>query len=107
MVTVTRRVDQWVLIGQDIVVGPTDIDDRTSRVIARGRMLGGANDGGTFQSAHELARGQSFAIGPCIIVTMLEIKGDHVRLAVHAPRHLGVCRKEAVGNQETKGNDVG
>ena len=105
MVSVTRGVDQLVLVGQDIFVGPTDIDDKTARVIARGRMLGGPNDGGTFQTAHELSRGQSFSIGPCVIVTLLEIKDQHVRLGIHAPRHLGVCRKETVS--KTKGNDVG
>lgn len=105
MVSVTRGVDQLVLIGQDIFVGPTDIDEKTARVLARGRMLGGPNDGGTFQNAHELARGQSFAIGPCVIVTLLEIKDQQIRLGIHAPRHLGVCRKETVS--KAKGNDVG
>ena len=37
MVSVTRGVDQLVLIGQDIFVGPTDIDEKTARVLARGR----------------------------------------------------------------------
>ena len=105
MVTVTRGVDQWVLIGQDIFVGPTDIDEKAVRILARGRMLGGPNDGGTFQQVHELIRGQTFPIGPCIVVSVLEINGTQVRLGVNAPRHLGVCRKEAI--QKAKGNDVG
>jgi len=105
MVSVTRGVDQLVLIGKDMFVGPTDIDEKMVRVVARGRMMGGANDGGTFQSVHELSRGQSFAIGPCIVVSLIEIRGQSARFGVRAPRHLGVCKKESV--QKAKGNDVG
>jgi len=104
MVTLTRGVDQFVLIGQDILVGPTDIDEKTVRVVARGRMMGGANDGGTFQQAHELMRGQSFSIGPCILVSLIEVRGQSARLGVHAPKHLGVCKKES--GQKAKGKDV-
>ncbi len=106
MTMVTRGVDQWVQIGRDIYVGPTDIDPKSVRVLARGRMLAGPNDGGTFQSVHELARGQSFAIGPCVVVTVMDIRGEKVHLGVHAPPHVEVRRKEAV-QQKTKGNDVG
>jgi carbon storage regulator CsrA len=98
MQTITRAVDQGILIGREIVVSPTDIDAKSVRILARGRMLGGPEDGGTFQAVHELARGQSFAIGPCIVVAVLEIAGQQVRLGVHAPPHLGVHRKEAVQN---------
>src|SRR3954468_19674493 len=105
MKVVSRAVDQAILIGQDIVVAPTDIDEKTVRVVARGRMMGGPNDGGTFQSVHELSRGQSFSIGPCIVVSLVEIKGQAARFSVRAPRHLGVCKKESI--QKAKGNDVG
>src|SRR4051812_22824905 len=105
MVTVLRGVDQQVLIGEEIFVGPTDIDEKTVRVVARGRMMGGPNDGGTFQSVHELSRGQSFSIGPCIVVSLVEIKGQAARFSVRAPRHLGVCKKESI--QKAKGNDIG
>jgi sRNA-binding carbon storage regulator CsrA len=102
MVSVTRSVDQLVLIGQDIFVGPTDIDDKTTRVIARGRMLGGPNDGGTFQTAHELSRGQSFSIGPCVIVTLLEIKDQQVRLGI--PRAAPPGRVPQGNGQQDQGN---
>jgi sRNA-binding carbon storage regulator CsrA len=103
----TRGVDQWVLIGRDILVGPTDIDARSVRLLARGRMLGGPNDGGTFQSVHELSRGQSFPIGPCIVVTLLDVRGDKVHLGIHAPPHLQVCRREVAQQQNTPGTDAG
>jgi sRNA-binding carbon storage regulator CsrA len=98
MVTFTRAVDQGILIGHEILVSPTDIDAKSVRILARGRMLGGPEDGGTFQSVHELSRGQSFTIGPCIVVTLVEVVGQQIRLGVHAPPHLGVHRKEAAQN---------
>jgi carbon storage regulator CsrA len=98
MQTITRAVDQGILIGHEILVSPTDIDAKSVRILARGRMLGGPEDGGTFQSVHELSRGQSFAIGPCIVVAVIDIAGQQVKLGVHAPPHLGVHRKEAVQN---------
>ena len=50
---------------------------------------------------HELSRGQSFGIGPCIIVSLIEVRGETARLGVRAPRHLGVRKKESV--QKAKG----
>ena len=46
MQTITRAVDQGILIGREIVVSPTDIDAKSVRILARGRMLGGPEDGG-------------------------------------------------------------
>jgi sRNA-binding carbon storage regulator CsrA len=94
MLVFSRRVDQWLSVGSDILVGPTDIDDRTARVLAKGRMIGGAEDGGTFQSAHELSPGQSFSIGSMIVVTLLEVGPDSVRLGINAPPHLRVSSKD-------------
>ena len=69
-------------------------------------MLGGPNDGGTFQSVHELSRGQTFLIGPCIAVTLIDIVGERVRLGVSAPPHVGVSRKEEAQQQNLRGNDA-
>lgn len=38
--------------------------------------------------------GQSIVIGEEIIVTVLEVRGDQVRLGVQAPRELSVHREE-------------
>lgn len=38
--------------------------------------------------------GQSIVIGEDIIVTVLEIRGDQVRLGIQAPRELPVYREE-------------
>jgi sRNA-binding carbon storage regulator CsrA len=94
MQVVSRRVDQWVMVGDDILVGPTDIDPRTVRILAKGRMIGGPQDGGTFQQVHELSAGQSFGVGPLIVVTLLDIRGDEVNLGISAPPHVPVSRSE-------------
>ena len=37
---------------------------------------------------------QSIVIGPDITVTVLEVKGDQVRLGIQAPREVSVHREE-------------
>jgi carbon storage regulator CsrA len=95
MFVFTRGVDEWIVIGDDILVAPTDIDEKSVRLIAKGRMLGGPSDGGTFQSVHELSKGQSFPIGPMIQITLVEVRGEVVRLGVQCPPHLALHRKES------------
>src|ERR1700712_4378322 len=94
MTRLTRQVDQYIAIGREIVVGPTDIDERTVRVIARGKMFGGPNDGGTFDSVHELSKGQSFSIGDAIVVTLLEIAGKSAKFGVLPPPKMLVGPQE-------------
>jgi carbon storage regulator CsrA len=96
MLVTSRRIDQTLLIGSDIQVTPTDIDPDLVRIIVRGTMLGGPNDGGCFQGVHELSRGQSFWIGSMIQVAVVEIRSDEVRLGVNAPNRLSVQRQEEV-----------
>jgi sRNA-binding carbon storage regulator CsrA len=94
MIVVSRKVDECVQVGTDVLVGPTDIDARLVRILVRGRMIGGSSDGLPFEAAHEMSRGQSFPIGPFVIVTCLDIRPPEVRLGFDAPRHLPVHTKE-------------
>ena len=94
MIVVSRKVDEWVQIGSDLLLSPTDIDARIVRVIVRGRMIGGPEDGTTFEAAHEMSRGQTFEIGLFIHVTLVEIRVPVVRLGFDVPRHLPVHTKE-------------
>lgn len=104
----TRGIDQYLRIGDDITVGPTDIDAKAVRLIARGRTLGGPEDGATFESTYELRRGQSAWIGPMVQIAVVEIEGDVVRLGVNCPPHLPVERKEVLDklNREHGGGGV-
>ena len=94
MLAITRKVDQWVQIGQSISVAPTDIDAEAVRLIARGRVIGGADDGASFEKTADLAVGGEMRLGEHVVVSVLEIRGDEVRLGVQTPRHVRVHRKE-------------
>jgi sRNA-binding carbon storage regulator CsrA len=94
MLAITRRVDQWVQIGESIAVAPTDIDAKTVRLIARGRVLGGAEDGAAFEKTAEVGVGGDMRLGEQVIVSVLAIHGDEVRLGVQSPKHVRVGRKE-------------
>src|SRR4051812_14055577 len=94
MLAITRRVDQWVQIGESIAVAPTDIDAKTVRLIARGRVLGGADDGAAFEKTAEVGVGGDMRLGEQGIVSVLAIHGDEVRLGVQSPKHVRVGRKE-------------
>jgi len=94
MLAITRKVDQWVQIGQSIAVAPTDIDAAAVRLIARGRVIGGADDGAAFETTADLAVGGEMRLGEHVVVTILAIAGDEVRLGVQSPKHVRVDRKE-------------
>jgi sRNA-binding carbon storage regulator CsrA len=94
MLIFSRQVDESIVVGRDVVVTPTDIDESGARVIARGTMVGGPDDGGRFDAAHELSPGGSFHVGPMIVITLVEVRGGFARLGVHAPKSMPVRRKE-------------
>ena len=94
MVVLTRQVDQWIMIGRDIRVSPTDIDAHGVRLVARGRILGGPIDGAKFSTVHELSVGQSCQITPHVAITLLEVRGDTARLGILSPSHVPACSKE-------------
>jgi sRNA-binding carbon storage regulator CsrA len=96
MTLIRRGVDQWIVIGREIFVSPTDVDARMVRVIARGRMSGGAEDGATFHSTHELSKGQSFSIGPNIVVTLIDVAGNEASFGVLASPSLPVQAADSI-----------
>jgi sRNA-binding carbon storage regulator CsrA len=82
MIVVLRKVDEWVQVGSDVLLSPTDIDARTVRVIVKGRMIGGPDDGQPFEAAHEMSRGQSISIGPLVHMAVMEIRPPVVQLGL-------------------------
>jgi carbon storage regulator len=38
--------------------------------------------------------GQSFCIGESIVITVQSIKGEHVRIAIEAPKEIPILREE-------------
>ncbi|MEM6314713.1 MAG: carbon storage regulator [Planctomycetota bacterium] len=91
-----RQEDQWVLIGRDYAVGPTDIDASTKlvRFIANGRRLGGPHDGEPFKDVHELTQGQTVELGPNVLLNVINVHPGTVRLSIHAPKHMTVLTRE-------------
>ena len=49
---------------------------------------------------------QSIMIGPDVVVTVLEVRGDHVRLAITAPRSVAVYREEVIALLEAANRDA-
>jgi carbon storage regulator len=96
MVVISRKVDEWIQVGESILVGPTDIDSTGVRLIAKGRMIGGPEDGATFTRTAELGREGELRLGPNLAFTVIDIRGDQVRLGVQVPRALKVHRKEVL-----------
>ena len=98
-----RSVDETLLIGRDIIVSPTDIDPSCVRLLARGRVLGGPDDGGVFEVARDINVGQALQIGPMLMVSVEAIKGERVQLGIHGPEHIDVRAREATHPPKTKG----
>ena len=90
MTHVSLRVDESARVGRDIVLSPTDVDPAGVRLRAKGRVAGGANDGESFDAAHELAVGGSVHLGPHVVVTLVSVHGEVARLGVFAPPHMPV-----------------
>ena len=90
MIKVTRQIDEPIQIGTGTTVVLTDIDAAGVRASVRGQIAGGPNDGERVAETHELAKGQSFHVGPHIAVTLISVKGDAALLGVLAPPHMPV-----------------
>ncbi len=82
------KVDQTVSIGRDIRITPSDIDSKGVRLVTRGRVLGGANDGATFENVLEMTIGTSVHLGPHVVVTLVEVRGNVALLDVFAPANV-------------------
>jgi carbon storage regulator len=49
---------------------------------------------------------QSIMIGPDVVVTVLEVRGDNVRLGITAPRSVAVYREEVIAQLEAANRDA-
>jgi sRNA-binding carbon storage regulator CsrA len=88
MLRVKLIIDQRIRIGSDIVVSVTDIDATGVRLVSRGRVLGGPNDGAAFEKVLEMAVGASVNLTPQVALTLVKVRDGAARLDVFAPAHV-------------------
>ena len=93
MLRALLKVDQHLRIGSDITVLLTDIDPRGIRLIARGRVLGGPNDGAEFEKVLEMTIGSSINLSPHIVLTLVKVRDATARLDVFVPAHVVVAKE--------------
>ena len=51
--------------------------------------------------------GETIQIGPGISITVVEVRGGQIRLAIDAPRHVPVFRQELLASQVQHAEDNG
>ncbi|HBT78338.1 MAG TPA: carbon storage regulator [Planctomycetaceae bacterium] len=54
-------------------------------------------------------RDESIIIGDDVVVTVVDVRGDRVRLGIQAPPHISVHRREiydAIAKEKESGNDA-
>jgi sRNA-binding carbon storage regulator CsrA len=104
MIVIPRQLDQWILIGDHTYVGPTDLDTRIARLLIKGEIFGGPEDGATVDRAVDLTVGQSVSLGPNVVVTLIALVGGIARIGVQAPPHISVQTKESadIGKKKRK-----
>lgn len=49
---------------------------------------------------------QSIVIGSDVVVTVLEVRGDNVRIGIQAPRSVAVYRNEVIAQLEAANRDA-
>jgi len=52
-------------------------------------------------------RGESITIGNDVVVTILEMRGGHVRLGLEAPKHVNIRRDNATSGPRRETEEAG
>ena len=89
METVRAQVDQWTQIGGGLAFAPTDIEPRGVRLLLRGEVIGGPEDGATIDRPVELRIGSAVSVG-IVVITLISARGKSAKLSVVCPPHMGV-----------------
>lgn len=97
MIILNRQVDEAIVIGEKLRVSPTDIDAGGVRILVRGELVGGPEDGLAVDRSYELAIGSSLRLGTLVNITLLKLWTDappRAQFGIQVPRNLQVQRKE-------------
>jgi sRNA-binding carbon storage regulator CsrA len=96
MTVISRKLDETILIGRNLAVTVTDVDDAGVRVHVRGELVGGAQDGERVDRAYELGSAGELRLGSLITLAIARVATNEPRvyLTVVAPASFEVFRKE-------------
>ena len=93
MQTLRLQPDQWTAVGQSLAFAVTDIDPAGIRVLLRGQVIGGPDDGAPIDRAIEIRIGSEARVG---IVTLALIDTKHTptldtaKIGIFCPPHLAI-----------------
>ncbi|MBC7782302.1 MAG: carbon storage regulator [Burkholderiales bacterium] len=87
---IAAAADQTIRIGKKLSLQVTDVDAGGVRVLARGELLGGAEDGKIINEAREIGPGSNLALGTQITITLVRVAGTLAHLSVVRPGHLRI-----------------
>ena len=88
--SVVAAVDQAIAVGSAVTVTPTDVDFAGARVLVRGELVGGPDDGARVDEARELRVGGAVHLGTLVTITLAAVAGPRARFLVVAPTHMPV-----------------
>jgi sRNA-binding carbon storage regulator CsrA len=88
--SVVAAPDQTIAVGGAVTITPTDVDPAGVRVLVRGELLGGPDDGLRINEPREMRIGGVLQLGTQITVTLAAVAGPRARFLVIAPPHMSV-----------------
>ena len=98
MQTLRIHPDQWTAVGESLTFSITDIDPAGVRVVLRGQIIGGPDDGGPIHKAVEIGVGSEARIG-LVTLALIDTKpakresdplAASAKIGVYCPPHLAI-----------------
>src|SRR5262245_18148915 len=105
MIILNRQVDEWIVIGERLRLSPTDIDAEGARIVVRGELIGGPEDGASLDRPYELSIGSSLRLGTLVNITLMKATlqdplPPRAQFGIQVPPNLIVQQKEIVDRQQ-------
>lgn len=93
MQTFRLHPDQWTAVGDGLTFAITDIDANGVRLLVRGQVIGGPEDGADIDRAVEIAVGSEARIG-IVTIALIDTKPSllksSAKVGVFCPPHVAV-----------------
>jgi len=88
--TVVIKLDQTIHLGDKLTLALTDIDPDGIRIVVRGELLGGPDDGAWVYEPKELALHNTLSLGTLVTVMLFSTNTEQAMLHVIAPPGVSV-----------------